>query len=57
MVRLADPAVVALDALIEAGLSGSRSEAAAFLLGAGIEAQWELFKRVGKYSVEIRKIR
>jgi Arc/MetJ-type ribon-helix-helix transcriptional regulator len=57
MVRLGDSALAALDQLVEAGLFGSRSEGAAFLLGAGIEAQQELFARVGKGSVEIRRIR
>lgn len=57
MVRLGDAAVAALDELVEAGLFGSRSEAAAFLLGAGIEAQRELFARVGKHSAEIKRIR
>ncbi len=57
MVRLGDVAVTALDALVEAGLFGSRSEAAAFLLGAGIEAQRELFDRVGKHSADIKRIR
>ncbi len=57
MVRLGDTAVTALDQLVEAALFGSRSEAAAFLLGAGIEAQRELFARVGKHSAEIKRIR
>ena len=57
MVRLTDLAVGSLDELVEAGLFGSRSEAAAFLVGAGIEAQRELFVRIGKHSREIRKIR
>lgn len=57
MVRLGDAAVTALDDLVEAALFGSRSEAAAFLLGAGIEAQRELFDRVGKHSAEIKRIR
>jgi Arc/MetJ-type ribon-helix-helix transcriptional regulator len=57
MVRLGDSAVTALDQLVEAALFGSRSEAAAFLLGAGIEAQRELFARVGKHSAEIKRIR
>lgn len=57
MVRLGDAAVTALDQLLEAGLFASRSEAAAFLLGAGIEAQRELFARVGKHSEEIKRIR
>ena len=57
MVRLGDAALAGLDELVEAGLSGSRSEAAAFLLGAGIEAQHELFKRIGKHSAKIKRIR
>ena len=57
MVRLGDAALAALDELVEGGLFGSRSEAAAFLLGAGIEAQRELFDRVGKHSAEIKRIR
>lgn len=57
MVRVGDSAVAALDQLVEGGLFGSRSEAAAFLLGAGIEAQRELFNRVGKHSAEIKRIR
>jgi Arc/MetJ-type ribon-helix-helix transcriptional regulator len=57
MVRLGDAAVTAVDQLVEAGLFGSRSEAAAFLLGAGIEAQHELFERVGKHGAEIKRIR
>ena len=57
MVRLADAAVSQLDVLIEAGLFGSRSEAAAFLIATGIEAQHTLFERVGERSAEIKKIR
>jgi len=57
MVRLGDAALSALDQLVEGCLFGSRSEAAAFLLGAGIEAQRELFDRVGRHSAEIRRIR
>ena len=57
MVRLGDAALDALDQLVEGGLFGSRSEAAAFLLRAGIAAQRELFSRVRKYSAEIKRIR
>lgn len=57
MVRLSDTALAALDELVEGGLFGSRSEAAAFLLGAGIEAQRELFDRIGRHSAEIKRIR
>lgn len=57
MVRLGDAAVGALDALVEAGLFGSRSEAAAFLVGAGIQTQQGLFARIGVHSAEIQKLR
>ncbi|HUJ40760.1 MAG TPA: hypothetical protein VLW54_09460 [Candidatus Acidoferrales bacterium] len=57
MVRLGDAAVERMDGLVEAGLFGSRSEAAAFLVGAGIEAQGELFERLGKRTAEIKKLR
>jgi Arc/MetJ-type ribon-helix-helix transcriptional regulator len=57
MVRLGDTALAALDELVEGGLFGSRSEAAAFLLGAGIEAQRQLFERIGRHSSEIKRIR
>ncbi|HME06288.1 MAG TPA: hypothetical protein VKG25_04525 [Bryobacteraceae bacterium] len=57
MVRLGDAAVASLDQLVESGMFSSRSEAAAFLIGAGIEAQSDLFGRVGKYSAQIQKIR
>jgi hypothetical protein len=42
---------------LKRGLFGSRSEAVAFLLGAGIEAQRELLRRIGKHSGEIERIR
>jgi Arc/MetJ-type ribon-helix-helix transcriptional regulator len=57
MVRLGDAPVAQIDVLVEAGLFGSRSEAAAFLIGAGVDAQHELFERVGERSAEIKKIR
>jgi Arc/MetJ-type ribon-helix-helix transcriptional regulator len=57
MVRVGDAAIARLDELVEAGLFRSRSEAAAFLIGAGIEAQAPLFQKIGKHSAEIKKIR
>lgn len=57
MVRLGDESVVRLDELVEAGLFGSRSEAAAFLVGAGIQAQKELFEKISRQSARIKKIR
>jgi Arc/MetJ-type ribon-helix-helix transcriptional regulator len=57
MMRLADPAMGRIDQLVEAGIFGSRSEAAAFLVGAGIDAQSELFTRIRKHSAEMKRIR
>lgn len=57
MMRLSDASVAGVDTLVEAGVFGSRSEAAAFLVGAGIEAQRDLFQRIGKHSAEIKRLR
>jgi len=40
-----------------AGLFGSRSEAAAFLIGAGIHAQRELFARIAEQAAELHRLR
>jgi hypothetical protein len=55
--RLDDAAVDALDALVEAGIRSTRSDAAAWLISAGIEAHRELFDRVNATVSEIRKLR
>lgn len=57
MARLGDEAVQRLDDLVEADIFGSRSEAAAFLIGAGIHAQRELFTRIASQTSEIKKLR
>jgi hypothetical protein len=49
--------VDALDALVEAGIRSTRSDAAAWLISAGIEAHRELFDRVNATVSEIRKLR
>ena len=55
MVRLNDLSVERLDDLVEAGVAGSRSEAAAYLIGAGIEANQGMFDRIAGKIREIRK--
>jgi ATP-dependent Clp protease ATP-binding subunit ClpA len=55
--RLDDAAACALDALVEAGIRSTRSEAAAWLISAGIEAHRALFDRVNTTVNEIRKLR
>jgi len=57
MVRLSDDAVARIDQLVEASLFGSRSECAAFLIGAGIESQKELFDRLSAHTEEIRRLK
>lgn len=55
--RLDDRAVDALDALVEAGIRPTRSDAAAWLISTGIEAHRTLFDRVHATVDEIRKLR
>jgi transcriptional regulator with PAS, ATPase and Fis domain len=57
MVRVNDEALARMDQLVEATLFGSRSECAAFLIGAGIAGQKELFDRLGAHTDEIRKLK
>jgi hypothetical protein len=42
---------------VEAGLFGSRSEAAAFLVGAGIRAQKPLLDRIAEQTAAIGRMR
>ena len=55
--RLDDRALEALDALVEAGIRPTRSDAAAWLINTGIEAHQALFDRVHATVDEIRKLR
>jgi ATP-dependent Clp protease ATP-binding subunit ClpA len=55
--RLDDSVLDALDALVEAGIRSSRSDAVAWLLSAGINAHKELFDRVYTTVAEIRQLR
>jgi ATP-dependent Clp protease ATP-binding subunit ClpA len=55
--RVDDRALGALDALVEAGVYTTRSEAAARLITAGIEANQALLERVYANVAEIRRIR
>jgi ATP-dependent Clp protease ATP-binding subunit ClpA len=57
MCRLDDHARDALDTLIEAGICGTRSEAASWLVQAGIEAHAPLFERVSANVAQIRRLR
>ena len=55
MVRVDKASLDRLDELVEAGIMGSRSEAAAFLISEGIKARQPLFDRIGEKIQEIRK--
>lgn len=57
MVRVDDAALARLDDLVEADIFKSRSQAAAFLLDAGIRAQQPLFNQIDAKVREIRKLR
>ena len=57
MVRLSDEALAHIDELVEATLFSSRSECAAFLIGAGIESQKDLFSRLSAHTEAIRKLK
>jgi hypothetical protein len=49
--------LAAIDTLVEAGIRGTRSEAAAWLIHAGIEAHQTLFAQVNATVAEIRRLR
>ena len=55
MVRLNKESLARLDDLVEAGVVGSRSESAAFLIGEGIKARVGLFDRISAKIEQIRK--
>jgi len=55
--RVDDPALDPIDALVEAGIRSSRSDAAAWLIGSGIEANREFFAQVYSTVAEIRRLR
>ena len=55
--RLDDRDLSALDALVEAGIRTTRSDAASWLIRAGIEAQRPLFERVNATVAAIRQLR
>ena len=57
MMRLSDGPLRHVDELVDAGLFGSRSEAAAFLVGAGIEAYAELFDKAARHTAQIKRIK
>ena len=57
MVRVNDEALEHLDMLIEAEVTKSRSESAAFLIAEGIKANDDLFGRIGSITQKIAELR
>ena len=57
MVRLSNDALARIDQLVDSSLAGSRSEAAAILVSAGIDSQKELFGRLTGFTDEIQKLK
>ncbi|MGO4885666.1 MAG: hypothetical protein ACLP59_33320 [Bryobacteraceae bacterium] len=57
MARVSDDALARIDQLVEATVFASRSECAAFLIGAGIASQKEMFDRLNAHTDEIRKLK
>jgi Clp amino terminal domain, pathogenicity island component len=55
--RIDDRDLDALDALVEAGIRSTRSDAASWLIHAGIETHKDLFKRVYATVEQIRQLR
>jgi hypothetical protein len=57
MVRVSDEALHYLDMLVEAGITKSRSESAAFLVNEGIKASNQLFERIEEIIDQITALR
>jgi Clp amino terminal domain, pathogenicity island component len=55
--RIGDRDIDAIDALVEAGVRSTRSEATAWLIHAGIDANKALFETVYGTVAEIRRLR
>ena len=57
MVRVNDEALKHLDMLVEADITKSRSESAAFLITEGIKANREVFDKIGNVTQQITALR
>jgi hypothetical protein len=57
MVRVNDDALKHLDMLVEADITKSRSESAAFLITEGIKANQDLFGKIGSITDQIAALR
>ena len=57
MVRLSKDSLERLDELVDSGVTNSRSEAAAFLIGEGVKARSDLFDKIAAQTRVIREAR
>jgi hypothetical protein len=57
MVRVNDEALEHLDMLVEADITKSRSESAAFLITEGVKANQELFDKISSITEQIAALR
>lgn len=57
MVRIDDESLARVDELVDAGIMGSRSEAAAFLISEGVKGRQALFDRIAEKVQEIRRVK
>jgi hypothetical protein len=57
MVRVNDDALKHLDMLVEADITKSRSESAAFLITEGVKANKGLFEKIGSITDQIAELR
>jgi len=57
MVRINDEALTHLDMLVDADITKSRSESAAFLINEGIRMNQELYARIGTITQQISDLR
>ena len=57
MVRVDEEGLGRIDALVDSGQFGSRSEATAFLIGEGIQAKQELFDKMAEKVAQIQGLR
>lgn len=57
MVRLSKESLEKLDELVDSGVTNSRSEAAAFLIGEGVKARADLFDKIAEQTRVIREAR
>ena len=57
MVRLSKDSLERLDELVDSGVTNSRSEAAAFLIGEGVKSRSDLFDKIAEQTRVIREAR